>query len=110
MWVAINLFELMDFTSTEEDIVIAALILHDTWKHGETEEHTVDGHDKIAQEKYCAGVPEGSLRWRVGECIATHMGKWGEPKPSSTIQWYVHLCDYLSSRKDLKLDFNKIKC
>lgn len=46
-------------------------------------------------------------------CIQTHMGKWNTskhsevvlPKPSTPMQYMVHLADYISSRKFTKFDY-----
>lgn len=43
----------------------------------------------------------------ISRLIASHMGQWNRafnsnvtlPKPKSDIQQFVHLCDYLASRK-----------
>ncbi len=111
VFIALQLFDLESFSQVEEDIAIASLILHDTCKHGlEGADHTVDGHGKIAAELYCSGVPVGSVRYRIGECLAAHMGRWGTPRPKNELEWFVHLCDYLASRKWVSIEFNKINC
>ena len=46
-------------------------------------------------------------------CIQTHMGKWNTskhsevvlPKPKTSMQFMVHLADYISSRKFTKFDY-----
>ena len=51
----------------------------------------------------------------VGYLVLTHMGQWnlnystGEifaPKPQTQEQMFVHLCDYLASRKCLEMNFD----
>lgn len=111
VYIALQLFDLERFTPLEEDIAISALILHDTCKHGlEGADHTVSGHGKIAQELYCSDAPEGSVRWKVGRCIASHMGNWDTPRPSDELEWFVHLCDFLASRKWAQPNLDKINC
>ena len=55
---------------------------------------------------------------RVHSAIASHMGKWTTapyargivlPKPKDGISQYVHMCDYLASRKFLTFEFDKYK-
>ena len=111
VFIALQLFDLENFSQVEEDIAIASLILHDTCKHGlEGADHTVSGHGRIAQELYCSDAPEGSVRWRVGRCIASHMGCWDIPRPSNELEWFVHLCDFLASRKWIGIEMDKINC
>ena len=51
----------------------------------------------------------------VADCIKTHMGPWitdydGNEvleKPSTKYQNFVHMCDYLASRKFLEVEFDK---
>ena len=50
------------------------------------------------------------------DCIATHMGQWNTAryskvelsKPKNKYQKFVHLCDYLASRKFLEMNFDKV--
>ena len=50
----------------------------------------------------------------IAELIACHMGKWNTnkysqtelPKPITKLQKFVHMCDYLASRKFLNIKFN----
>lgn len=64
--------------------------------------------------EYNAELPDGSDHWDyvdlVCECIRTHMGQWREdyktkktvlPEMKYKIQRFVHMCDYLASRKCL---------
>lgn len=120
-----------NFSNEEKDIIRVALILHDGVKHGtDGRQYTVSTHPlevvKYLEDRYF-DVPEESLSdevidvmegdswYQITECIKTHMGQWntdyktGEeilPKPESEIQRFVHLCDYLASRKMLEVNFN----
>lgn len=78
------------------DYILAALILHDSVKKG------------FGKSKYTVGsrryIECGAV---ISRLIASHMGQWNRafnsnvtlPKPKSDIQQFVHLCDYLASRK-----------
>lgn len=53
----------------------------------------------------------------VKGCIASHMGQWVSapyakgivlPKPSSNIEVFVHMVDYLASRNFIDVDFDKM--
>ena len=91
--IAIELFQdesLNNFTDDEKDLLIMALTLHDGLKSGKTKsEYTL--------------------------FEITHMGPWtknykGEEvlsPPTTKYQRFVHMCDYLASRKFLDIKFDK---
>lgn len=122
---------IQNFDDVEKDIIRVSLILHDGVKHGvDGSSHTVSTHPlevvKYLEDRYF-DVPEETLPdevievmecdlWeRLETCIKSHMGQWnidyktGEeilPKPQNEIQKFVHLCDYLASRKMLEVNFD----
>lgn len=98
------------------DIVVSALILHDTYKYGldGKSELTLGEHPRIAfnvVRKYSKN-PGINLKYRtiledIAECIYSHMGKWNIPKenpsailpvPNTKLRLTVHQADMLSSR------------
>jgi len=112
-----------DFTNDEKDLMILSLIMHDGLKHGLVKnQYTVVDHP-LLMSKY---VKEnaGKLSLTNGEInfichnIETHMGEWTTDyrgnevleRPSDKYQKFVHLCDFLASRKflDAKFDNNEI--
>ena len=99
-------------TEQELDIAIAAAILHDTWKCGKDGKHTVYEHPEIAAEWAREDSEEGSVRWQVADLILTHMGDhgWGKYPPKTRMQWFLHTCDYLASRKQIIVPIDEIKC
>jgi len=118
--IAADLLNLEQYLSLDADAIIAALILHDTFKQGKEESgHTVGEHPLIASK---------TIRWWVYDTlpkeqqasfiklcslIESHMGEWNYvehddderstfmPKPKSEEEKFVHMCDYLASRKYL---------
>lgn len=106
------------FNDIERDCIIAALILHDTCKSGKDWEsqYTMHTHPILAANlviQQSNGISHGNL---IADCIACHMGQWNEPgrwnkpgdrnvlpKPERDIEFFVHLCDYLASRKFLEV-------
>jgi hypothetical protein len=112
---------LFDFTEIEKDIARSALHLHDGVKHGlEGSQYTVSEHP-LEVTKYIQSNPKllqhiGMKDWElIKECIETHMGQWtqdfktGEEvlqPPTNNLQKFVHLVDYLSSRKVLEVNFS----
>lgn len=120
-----------NFDDLEKDIIRVSLLLHDGIKHGvDGSTHTVASHPlevvKYLEDRYFE-VPEESLPdevieimevdiwYQITECIKSHMGAWCYdyktnekilPTPETEIQKFVHLCDYLSSRKCLEFNFS----
>ena len=108
------------FTEKERDYIISAIILHDGWKHGNagssftTHEHPQVCADWVIQSDIFANSLPVEERNVIARAIASHMGQWNETKrskvvlekPQTDIQKFVHMCDYLASRKDIEVLFN----
>ena len=112
--IALSLFEaksIHDFSELEQDIIIAALILHDVNKYGETGKDyaAFRKHGQITAAAIMEEAEKGSIRAEIAEAIETHMGHWSKPSPETEIQKFVHLCDYLASRKFLEVNFDEVK-
>ena len=105
------------FDRDSKDIILAALILHDGLKSGLLKEtYTVENHavlmaaylkDRMTGERY------NSILDRVCPLIASHMGQWNKsregiehsPLPRTAEERFVHMCDYLASRKIIEVNF-----
>lgn len=118
--------EMYSYLNPLYDYILIALMVHDGWKHGpQTEdgsyrEFTDQSHARICYEwltTWCTEMkPELQAEFlEIANLVLTHMGQWnvnghtGEvfaPKPATQPQCFVHLCDYLASRKCLELNFN----
>ncbi|MBR4178606.1 MAG: HD domain-containing protein [Bacilli bacterium] len=110
---------LNNFTDDEKDLLIFALTLHDGLKSGlKKSEYTLFEHpilmsNYIQDNKDDLELTEEELDL-VCRCIKTHMGPWttnykGEEvlePPKDKYQRFVHLCDYIASRKFLDVKFN----
>lgn len=118
------------FIEIEKDIIRVALLLHDCVKHGiDGSSHTVATHPlevvKYLEDKYyevdedtlpeeVIEVMEGNLWEGISYCIKSHMGQWNKdyegeeilPKPETPMEKFVHMCDYLASRKLLEVNFS----
>lgn len=121
--IAVELFRLeqIKLSKTEKDLVIASLILHDGWKNGfDANGHTAFLHPLIAANQLWHGLrkrmktfKEKYYLFQICLNIASHMGQWNTekyslnklPKPFTKMQKFVHLCDYLASRKMLEVNF-----
>ncbi|MCM1371109.1 MAG: hypothetical protein NC181_04415 [Clostridium sp.] len=111
------------FNSDEKDLMILSLILHDGCKSGLVKsEYTLVEHPKIVSKlikdnKDKLTLTDGEVNFMCS-CIETHMGEWNKDYkgnvvldiPKNKYQKFVHMCDFLSSKKflDIKFEDNKI--
>lgn len=99
------LFPLYKFSEKEEDTVLAALALHDIAKPDKLHPLMVEQILYPLREKYYSKIE------KVIPLIESHMGVWDQfgklPRPKSTLQKFVHLCDYLASRKSIIIEINE---
>ncbi|MBE6147738.1 MAG: hypothetical protein E7168_05370 [Firmicutes bacterium] len=109
------------YTSKEKDMMIIALTLHDGLKHGNPEEkYTKADHpllicDHIRNESNnLTSLKEEDIEF-ICDVISSHMGPWNTdyytkeeilPKPKNKYQNFVHMCDYLASRKFVNVEFD----
>lgn len=107
------------FSSKEKDMMMIALILHDGLKHGrEKSEYTKFEHpilicDYIKENKDKTTFNDNEIT-ALCNMIESHMGPWNTnsysdvvlPVPSNKYQKFVHMCDFLSSRKFLDIKFS----
>ena len=114
------------YTSDEKDLMIMGLILHDGLKRGLNEEkytrfdHPILMADYIEENKDKLSLSDEE-RELVCSVIRTHMGPWTVDyngnevleRPKTKYQNFVHMCDFLASRKAFLLEFddnNNISC
>lgn len=112
------------YSDTEKDIIIAAILLHDGYKHSLSDSagsYTVAEHPMVASKQVLdlweqdKSIPESYVS-TLCNAIESHMGQWNTayrsnkeimPKPTTAIQKFVHQADYLASRKYLQFDFGE---
>ena len=108
------------YTNHEKDLMLMSLLVHDGLKLGNPKERytrfdhpilmgqfIVDNKDELALSKEDAKF--------MNDVIKTHMGPWTTDyngveileKPKTKYQNFVHMCDYLASRKCLLVPFDK---
>jgi len=120
--IAYDLFETVNnFTECDKDLIIMALIMHDSVKKGMVEEeYTRFDHPLLASKLIMENVKNlksdtDDIR-RICTMIESHMGKWNTnkyskvvlPLPKDEYQRFVHRCDYLASRNYLNVRFDKL--
>lgn len=106
------------YTDREKDLMIIALILHDGLKSGkEKSEYTkvehplyVSAHIKDNMDNL--SMDDEDIEF-ICDVIESHMGPWNKdfdgnevlPVPKTKYQNFVHMCDYLASRKFINVEF-----
>lgn len=124
-----------DYNSNIEDVVYASLIMHDCCKARDDDElHTTQfAHpllaatlfkntaNKYVEENKESICDEDMIHLKemislIERCVMSHMGKYNTSKyekdvvllkPTTTLEWFVHQCDLLSSKKYLNFDFGE---
>lgn len=108
-----------NFNQNEKDLIIFSLCIHDGLKEGLVKEkYTVFNHPLliskfIRDNKSELELIEDEINF-VCKAVETHMGPWTTdyngnnvlPYPKDKYQRFVHMCDYLSSRKFLNVKFD----
>ena len=106
------------FTDDVKDLIIISLMIHDGLKHGLTDEKfTKHEHPIIICNYIKENIDKTSLTKEeldfITKVVSSHMGEWNTssyssvvlPLPKDKYQRFVHMCDYLSSRKFLDIRF-----
>ena len=108
------------YTDDEKDMMIMALILHDGLKSGMPKQkytrfdHPLLMADYIMDNEEVLGLEVEEIEF-ICDAIKTHMGVWTTDyngvevleKPKTKYQNFVHLCDFLASRKCILLPFDE---
>lgn len=108
------------YTDDEKDLMIISLMLHDGLKLGkERSKYTKFDHpllvgEFIKENKVNLNFSDEEINF-LSDAIASHMGPWTKdydgnevlPYPKTKYQNFVHMCDYLASKKFLNVDFDE---
>ena len=119
--IAIELFGIYKLDDETKDLIVFSLILHDGLKKNiEEERYTRFDHplliaNYIKDNKDKLELTDEQIE-RVSKMISSHMGKWNTneynpgivlPVPKTMEEKFVHMCDYLASRKSIELRFDE---
>ena len=108
------------YTAMEKDLMLMGLLIHDGLKLGKEEskynkfDHPILMANYVEEEKDNLELTD-SERKLVEDVIKTHMGPWTTDyngnevleKPKTKYQNFVHMCDYLASRKCILIPFDE---
>ena len=106
------------YTAMEKDVTIMSLILHDGLKSGLVHNrYTQANHPTliknfVIENKDKIELSDHELEL-FGKVVESHMGPWNKdydgneilPVPKTKCENFVHMCDYLSSKKFLNVNF-----
>ena len=108
------------FKEEEKDLLLMAMLLHDGLKSGiNHEKYTRFDHPLLASKLILDNKDKLSLNdfeiTLVRNAIEAHMGQWNVdyngnevlPKPHNKYQRFVHMCDFLASKKFLEVEFDQ---
>ena len=121
VYMVTQLYELdfFKFTNREKNLILAAALLHDIKKNGKNPhcEFTAFNHPVIAADfirsfSDCGIISKEDIDF-IADVVATHMGQWNSngknskfdnlPLPQTKAQEFLHMCDYIVSRKDVDI-------
>ena len=115
--IAKELLQLEQFNKLNRDEVISALIIHDTFKQGLDKGHTIFEHPVFSSKAIILFAKEYhpemlEVARSISKLVISHMGQWSTsvrsniilPKPQTESEKFVHMCDYLASRKNITVD------
>lgn len=108
------------YTDIQKDLMLMGLLLHDGLKLGSPQEkytrfdHPILMANFIENESVNLKISSDEVNF-VADVIKTHMGVWTTDyrgnevleKPKTKYQNFVHMCDYLASRKCILLPFDE---
>lgn len=108
------------FTKDEKDLILIALLFHDSHKLGKIKErytrfdHPLLAANFIRENKEKTTFTDKEIEL-LASTIASHMGQWNKSeysdvilsKPKNKYEFFVHMCDYLSSKKYLDVKFDE---
>lgn len=119
--IAYELFNIYKFDDHLKDLIIMAILIHDGLKKGlQEEKYTRFDHPVLIANYLKENADKLELTSEEVELVAnmdaSHMGKWNTsdyapgivlPLPKTPEEKFVHMCDYLASRKVLNINFDE---
>ena len=118
--IANNLFNIYKFDTHTKDILIISILIHDGLKHGfEYGQYSKFEHPLLIKEflnniKYKLTLTDEEIK-EISDNVSSHMGKYNTnnysdiilPLPTTVTEKFVHMCDYLASRKQIHFHFDE---
>ena len=108
------------YSDRDKDLIYLSLLIHDGLKYGKVKEqytrfdHPILISEFVEDNKDKLKMNEED-REKVKSAVASHMGPWNTssysdvilPVPKKPMEKFVHMCDYLASRRFILLEFDQ---
>lgn len=118
--IAYSLFTIYKFDDHTKDIILISLLIHDGLKHGfEYEKYSKFEHPILIGQllnniKTQLTLNDDEIQ-EITNNVNSHMGKFNTnnysdiilPLPKTVTEKFVHMCDYLASRKQIHFNFDE---
>lgn len=118
--IAYNLFNIYKFDNHTKDIILISILIHDGLKHGfDYGQYSKFEHPLLIGQllniiKNELTLTEEEIK-EITTNVSSHMGKFNTnnysdfilPLPTTVTQKFVHMCDYLASRKQIHFHFDE---
>ena len=109
-----------NYTEKEIDMMLYSLLFHDGLKLGlngakyTLAEHPILMAEFVKDNKDKLLLEDDEVDF-IYKCIISHMGEWNKdydgniilPKPKTKYEKFVHMCDYIASKKFINVEFNE---
>ena len=108
------------YTDHEKDLMLIALLMHDGFKKGLIEERytrfdhpliaakiILDNHNQVGLSLEDATFISSAIKTHMGDYTIDYNGNEILEKPHTKYQNFVHMCDFLASRKCLLVPFDQ---
>ena len=109
------------YSERDKDLIVIALMIHDGLKYGKvkTDKYTKFDHPVIAsnfvkENRSSLKMSDEDIE-KVCAMVGSHMGPWNTSSysdvvlnvPKAPMEKFVHMCDYLASRRFINLEFDE---
>jgi len=109
------------YSERDKDLIVIALMIHDGLKYGKVKtdkytkfDHPVIASDFVKENRSSLKMSDEDIE-KVCAMVASHMGPWNTSSYSSVVlnvpkapmEKFVHMCDYLASRRFINLEFDE---
>lgn len=111
----------LNFSEIEKDLCLLSILIHDGLKLGYDEEkwtrfdHPTLIANLISENRNLLFLTDKEIKIVMG-AVSAHMGQWNTdfkgnvtlPVPITEIEKFVHMCDFLASRKFIEIDMSDL--
>lgn len=118
--IAHSLFDIYKFDDHTKDIIIISLLIHDGLKHGFIEDKYTKFEHPLLIGKLLEDIKDELTLTNeeikeITDNVASHMGRFNTnsysdivlPLPDTVTKKFVHMCDFLASRKQIQFEFDE---